>query len=154
MVSAKNLGLRLPTLKGETWGESKHPSQRPNQKTLPRRKRLAHNKTQTNPQKTHTPRHQNTTHQRLFFCPFFLECDHTKTVYLCIWVGSRGTCPSSCACVCVFVLVYLCFLEHMFAKQVFSSPTVAISPQKNKHYRHSSNYLLGSPNMVCCVGVC
>jgi hypothetical protein len=76
MVSAKILANGYQPSKGETWGESINLSQRPNQKTLPRRKRLAHNKTQTNPQKTHTPRHQNTTHQRLFFCRFFLECEY------------------------------------------------------------------------------
>jgi hypothetical protein len=71
MVSAKNLGLRLPTLRGETWGEANTSLSDPTQKTLPRRKRLAHNKTQTNPQKTHTPRHQKQSQQPIFFLPFF-----------------------------------------------------------------------------------
>jgi hypothetical protein len=49
-------------------GGKQNPISATNPNKLPRRKRLAHNKTQTNPQKTHTPRPDNTTH---FFAVFF-----------------------------------------------------------------------------------
>jgi hypothetical protein len=76
MVSAKKLGLRLPTLKGETWGEANT-----SLGTQPKNNwRAASGLPTTKHKPTHKkptpPATKNNHNNPSFFCRFFLECEY------------------------------------------------------------------------------